>query len=50
MCEIKNSAKNIEIAKNHDLNADESSIIKQHAVEVFKHTHTFNHIINIEIN
>ena len=46
---VKNCAKNIKTTKNHNLNVDQSSIIKQYAVEIFEHTYTFSYIINIEI-
>ena len=40
---------NSEIAKNHDSNVVQSSIIKQHVIENFEHTHQCNNMINIEI-
>ena len=50
MREIVDSAKDIENAKNHGPNAAQSSIIKQHTVEVLEHTHTSSHMIKIEIS
>ena len=50
MCEVKDCAKSIEVAGNHGPSADQSSTIKQHAVEILQHTHTPSHMINIEID
>ena len=50
MCKVKDSAKGIEVAGNHGSSADQSSIIKQYAVEILEHTHTPSHMINIEIS
>ena len=54
MCEVEVIAKSIDEAReatggNHGPNADQNSIIKQHAVEVLEHTHTSSYIINIQV-
>ena len=48
-CEVEDIAKGIEIAGSHGPSAVQSSTIKQHTVEVLKHTHTRIHMIKIEI-
>ena len=53
MCEVENNAKDIieveKIARNHGSSAVSDSIIKQYTVKFLEHTHTFNHMIDIEI-
>ena len=49
MCEVENSATNDKNAKNCDSSAVQSSIIKQHAIELFKHTHIPSYMIDIKV-